>query len=82
MRAAKAAKEEASAAASGDGGTAGLPGIPGIHKPKSTGLALFKDIEIQEGDGADVQEEKSQRQALRAEKEEMIAERNRNRQAE
>ena len=51
MRAAKAAKEEASAAASGDGGTSGLPGI---HKPKSTGLALFKDIEIQEGDGADV----------------------------
>ena len=51
MRAAKAAKEEASAAASGNGGTASLPGI---QKPKSTGLALFKDIEIQEGDGADV----------------------------
>ncbi len=45
-------------------------------------MALFKDMEIKDGDAAEVVEEKNQKQALRAEKETMIAERNRNRQAE
>ena len=52
-----------------------LPGIGG-HKPKSTGLALFDEIEINADDAAEVQEEKSQRQALKQEKSALIAERN------
>lgn len=59
-------------------GASGLPAIgsalPGIggHKPKSTGLALFDEIEINDNDAAEVQEEKSQRQALKQAKTEMI----------
>ena len=57
--------------ASGAGGGSSLPSIesalPGIggHKPKSTGLALFDEIEINADDAAEVQEEKSQRIALK-----------------
>ena len=58
-----------------------LPGIGG-HKPKSTGLALFDEIEIDANDAQEVQEEKSQRQALKQEKQSLIAERNQKRQEE
>ena len=76
MKAAKALKEQKAAAAQGGSS------LPGISQPKTTGLALFKDMEIKDGDAAEVVEEKNQKQALRAEKETMIAERNRDRQAE
>lgn len=46
------------------GGTAGLPAL-GAHKPKSTGLALFDEIEITENDSSEVTEEKEQRRALK-----------------
>jgi len=39
------------------GGSSGLPSL-GAHKPKSTGLALFDEIEINEDDEAQVIEEK------------------------
>jgi hypothetical protein len=45
-------------------------------KKKSTGIALFEEIEINAGDAPDVTEEKEQRQALKAEKDAMIAQRN------
>ena len=48
----------------------------GAHKPKSTGLALFEDIEINDNDAEEVVEEKAQKKELREQKEAMIAERN------
>ena len=59
----------------------GLPGL-NAHKPKSTGLALFDDIEIKDNDNAEVVEDKQQRQALKQAKEAMIADRNQQRQQE
>lgn len=56
------------------GGTAGLPAL-GAHKPKSTGLALFDEIEINENDDNEVNEEKEQRKALKKAKQDLIAQR-------
>ena len=61
------------------GGGSDLSSLPNFYKPASTGLKLFDEIEINENDQAEVQEEKSQRQQLKQEKESMIAERNQKR---
>ena len=47
------------------GGSSGLPslggGLPAMGAPKSTGLALFDEIEIKENDTAEEAEQKQQR---------------------
>jgi hypothetical protein len=43
---------------SGKPAQSSLPSL-GAHKPKTTGLALFEEIEIKEDDEAEVVEEKS-----------------------
>ena len=52
-----------------------LGGLPQVSAPRSTGLALFDEIEIKENDTAEEMEQKQQRIDLREQKAQLIAER-------